>query len=265
MYAATDVLPPAETIRAHLSGEGPIRVPLHNLLTTWEMPLDIGTTERQRIVSELAEAGVGIDRPLAELAPDEEIGLFLFAPAPRTPAFPPPTTAFTPQTNGGAPAAVAMVPATRGPRPRWVRRSLIGMTTVLALAATGTAAFFAGQGTRMSDGRVTEKLAEQGSRDARRAKIHEAGAVKAAKTEQRAADRKAFRRRLRKATADARAAGYSSGNAAGYSSGNAAGYSAGSSAGYESGRDTGVQEGINEATDELVCSDDSDVPLPYCN
>ena len=54
---------------------------------------------------------------------------------------------------------------------------------------------------------------------------------------------------------------YAKGQRDGYSSGNAAGYSAG----HSSGRDEGYSEGMDEASDDLTCSDDPDVPLPYCN
>jgi hypothetical protein len=53
---------------------------------------------------------------------------------------------------------------------------------------------------------------------------------------------------------------YAKGQRDGYSSGNAAGYSAG----HSSGRDEGYSEGMEEASDDLACSDDPDVPLPYC-
>ena len=81
---------------------------------------------------------------------------------------------------------------------------------------------------------VTRAKRWQYKRDNKRWKKHEAAAVKAA--EQR-----------------------------GYSSGNSAGYSAGTSAGYTSGRSDGIDEGIDTASDELTCSDDLDVPLPFCD
>ncbi|MDA0160403.1 hypothetical protein OM076_09010 [Solirubrobacter ginsenosidimutans] len=54
---------------------------------------------------------------------------------------------------------------------------------------------------------------------------------------------------------------YAKGQRDGYSSGNAAGYNAG----HSTGRDEGYSEGLEEASDDLSCSDDPDVPLPYCN
>ena len=44
-----------------------------------------------------------------------------------------------------------------------------------------------------------------------------------------------------------------------------AGYSAGNSAGFSSGHSSGVDDGVRKASDELTCSDDLDVPLPFCN
>lgn len=43
------------------------------------------------------------------------------------------------------------------------------------------------------------------------------------------------------------------------------GYSAGNSAGFSAGHSTGVDDGVRKASDELTCSDDLDVPLPFCN
>jgi hypothetical protein len=44
-----------------------------------------------------------------------------------------------------------------------------------------------------------------------------------------------------------------------------AGYSAGNRAGFSAGHSTGVDDGVRKASDELTCSDDLDVPLPFCN
>lgn len=43
-----------------------------------------------------------------------------------------------------------------------------------------------------------------------------------------------------------------------------AGYSAGNSVGYSNGHSTGVDDGVRKASDELTCSDDLDVALPFC-
>ena len=48
-------------------------------------------------------------------------------------------------------------------------------------------------------------------------------------------------------------------------SASASGYSSGSAAGYSSGNADGIEEGIDVASDELSCSDDMDVALPFCN
>jgi hypothetical protein len=44
----------------------------------------------------------------------------------------------------------------------------------------------------------------------------------------------------------------------------AAGYSSGNSAGFNTGHSVGVDDGVKKASDELTCSDDLDVPLPFC-
>ena len=140
-----------------------------------------------------------------------------------------------------------------------------------AIAATigvGAAAFFGGTSTRMSDDAVAsqktvavkaavdktenenaiEKAIEiDGVKDA--AAVHEKRAVKRAVKKER--------KRAQKLAETARNQGYSDGSVAGYSSGHSAGYSEGESEGFEDGMDT--------ASDDLACSDDPDVPLPYCN
>ncbi|MGK2936185.1 MAG: hypothetical protein ACSLFR_00005 [Solirubrobacteraceae bacterium] len=41
-------------------------------------------------------------------------------------------------------------------------------------------------------------------------------------------------------------------------------YASGSAVGRNEGFETGVDAGIEKASDDVVCSDDPDVPLPYC-
>ena len=144
-----------------------------------------------------------------------------------------------------------------------------------ATAATigvGAAAFFGGSSTRMSDDAVAsqktvavktavektenenaiEKAIEiDGVKDA--AAVHEKRAVKRAIKKAVKKERK----RAERLADTARNEGYSDGNVAGYSSGHSTGYSEGESEGFEDGMDT--------ASDDLECSDDPDVPLPYCN
>jgi hypothetical protein len=130
------------------------------------------------------------------------------------------------------------------------------MKRVSAIAAAtlgvGAAAFFGGQATRMNDDAVASQkqvaVATAVGKVRADAKLHERGAVRKAihKT------RKTERKRATRLSDQARNNGYASGNSAGYSSGQSDGYSAGES------------EGINKASDELYCSDDSDVALPAC-
>jgi len=52
---------------------------------------------------------------------------------------------------------------------------------------------------------------------------------------------------------------------AAYKEGQSDGYSSGQSAGYSSGSAAGREQGIEDASDELICSDDNDVDLPSCD
>lgn len=248
MYSAATAALPAQTIRAYLVENGPMRVPFHNLLTSWELPSDPSADERRRIATELADLGVWVDRPLVDLKPEDVIGLSLSQSAPPSVV-----------TVQPVPAPTAAPWAAAPPR-RWVRRTLVGVAGVLALALAATGTFFIGRDTRLSTQEVDAKLAAQAKRDAGKAKAHEeeavAAATKRAKRIQRRADAKLWRGRVERTSANARDAGYSAGSSAGYSAGNAAGFT--------EGHETGVEDGIEQGSDELTCSDDLDVPLPAC-
>jgi hypothetical protein len=297
MQTAADVTPAAQTIRSYLDENGPTVVPFHHLLTSWELPDDVDSETRQQIVSDLAEAGVCVDRPLTNLRPEDDVALSLRKTSPSSiPALPyvgpaqlaavptprpsdaplvhggdaqtvvgatSPPAGYAQQTFVGAPAPYAQPGASGVPAPpkSWVRRTLIGLFAVLAIGLAAGGAFLAGQSTRLSEQQVDAKLATQARQDKRAAKTHEALAIKDAKAGQRAIDSKISRKRLNKAVKKAREAGYSSGSAVGYQNGNAAGYQSGTAAGHEAG----VQDGLKEGSDELTCSDDMDVPLPACN
>ena len=93
-----------------------------------------------------------------------------------------------------------------------------------------------------------EKAIEiDGVKDA--AAVHEKRAVKRAVKKER--------KRAERLAETARNEGYGDGSVAGFSSGHSTGYSEGESEGFEDGMDT--------ASDDLECSDDPDVPLPYFN
>lgn len=151
-----------------------------------------------------------------------------------------------------------------------------GLIRVAAIAAAtvgvGAAAFFGGQTTRMSDeARANERqdaVAAAVQKAEKQNAVEMAEMKQAAREHERKAVRKAKRstRKLERKRAEqkaerARSEGYSAGNTAGYGAGHSAGYSDGES----SGRTAGYEEGIDAASDDLTCSDDPDVALPYCN
>jgi hypothetical protein len=141
-----------------------------------------------------------------------------------------------------------------------------------AIAGVGAAAFFGGQTTRMSDeARANERHAATTAAVAKADERHaaELATVKVdAKTHERKAVKRAIkgeRKRAERLAATARSEGYSAGNSAGYGAGHSDGYSEGNEEGYSEGNEEGVEEGIEQASDELECSDDLDVPLPFCD
>jgi hypothetical protein len=131
------------------------------------------------------------------------------------------------------------------------------IAAVVAVVLTAaTAAYFAGQSTRMPDEAVADRVALA---------VAERG-DKAERQQEEALDSQATRYRARIAVVRkvSRDRGYKIGKKSGYAEGNEDGYSAGSSVGFSSGHSEGKEEGIEEASDELLCSDDSDVDLPPC-
>jgi hypothetical protein len=138
-----------------------------------------------------------------------------------------------------------------------VLATLACMTLLLSIA---TGAFFVGQGTRKTDAQVnTERqvavrTAVTGARNEGRIALGEAvaGAVKKKAAHDRRVLRRAVRR-LKKSGEREAARSYSNGTSVGYRSGNRDGYS------------SGTEDGKVQASDELVCSDDTDVYwLPSC-
>lgn len=139
---------------------------------------------------------------------------------------------------------------------------VIAMTLGTIIVATGllAAGFFLGQSTRKSDEQVARERAvavrvaveRKGAEDKQlRIRMMERQEAKL-----KARHRSVIRRVVRKLkkSGDRRAQqAFASGNASGFSSGRQQGF------------DDGVDEGIERASDEVVCSDDPDVPLPYCN
>lgn len=135
------------------------------------------------------------------------------------------------------------------------------LTALLALTVTGVGAYAGGQSTRMADHEVQIAVQTAVESSEWRADIH---------TERLLNDQEdAHQKELEAAREEARERGYRIGKKSGYQEGNEAGYSAGNAAGYSAGNadgySSGVEDGKVEASDELDCSDDSDVPLPACS
>ncbi len=131
--------------------------------------------------------------------------------------------------------------------------SVAVLTALLALIVTAMAAYAGGQSTRMADHEVKVAVRTAVTSAERRADVHTERLLNIQEG--------AHKKELKAARAQARERGYRIGKKSGYQEGNEAGYSAGNSAGYSSG----VETGKDEATDELSCSDDSDVDLPACS
>jgi flagellar biosynthesis/type III secretory pathway protein FliH len=140
-----------------------------------------------------------------------------------------------------------------------MRISAVVATTI----GIGAAAFFGGQQTRMSDDAVaaqkqvaTETVQHRADVKLERTqaadRAHEVESVRKARIKAKRETRKIERKRAAKLAEKAREQGYSTGNSVGFSTGHSAGYS------------EGEVEGVNKASDELTCSDDSDVDLPAC-
>lgn len=155
--------------------------------------------------------------------------------------------------SGAAPESRKVVPITY----------ILVPILVLAILATGVGGYFLGQSTRKSDdvvvseraAAVSRAVAAKGAEDKKlRLRIMERQEARL-KARNRSVTRRVVRR-LKKAM-ERRA------NQA-YASGSSAGFSSGRNAGVNEGREEGIQEGIAVASDEVTCSDDPDVPLPYC-
>jgi hypothetical protein len=142
------------------------------------------------------------------------------------------------------------------PRGRRTPYILLALAALLLAVVVGAAAFFIGQSTRPSDeaisARVMSAVERTQSRDARAQEdaLHaQANDARDQLTERVTQVRKVATKR-----------GYTKGQEDGYASGSDAGYSSG----YSSGTTTGHEQGVNDASDELICSDDKDVDLPSC-
>jgi hypothetical protein len=136
------------------------------------------------------------------------------------------------------------------------------VATLLALTLVASyAAYSYGESTRKSDAAVKTLVLSRvssavGDRS-KQATADQGAAVKTATKNAKRAQRKHDMKKLRTAVKKAEQKAYAAGQGAGFSSGSAAGYS--------SGHSNGVRDGIIEGSDELTCSDDSNVPLPACS
>jgi hypothetical protein len=150
------------------------------------------------------------------------------------------------------------------------RRTVVAFGAVLAVALAAIAVgYLAGQSTRKSQDavallvnqRVTDaNESTNAERDIAETTAIAAAVKRAAKRAKKAQwrkDQKRWKTYSQKLVVKAHDKGYSEGSNAGYSAGNSAGFSSGHSA--------GVEDGIEEGSDELDCSDDSDVALPACS
>ena len=148
------------------------------------------------------------------------------------------------------------------------------ITRVLAIGAVtlgvGAAAFFGGQTTRMDDTAVAAVKSNAVEQAIKATRAEDASILAdklaAQKTRSDRAQRKAVRKQRRITRRNERKRAERLSDTArnqGYSSGNSAGYGAGHSAGYSEGDSDGYSEGLEDAEPQQ-CSNDIDVPLPYC-
>jgi len=158
-----------------------------------------------------------------------------------------------------------------------------GFAVVGISLAVGAGAFFGGQSTRMDDTAIASQRsnaveiavdsAVSKADKAHSAELvdtklaardHEKRTVRKAIRKTRRVTRKTERKRAAKLIERARSEGYSSGNSAGYGAGHSAGRTEGYNDGEAEGYHNGEAEGYSDGLDDGACSNDPDVPLPYC-
>lgn len=213
----------------------------------------IDSNSRRRARQELARQRLACEPDLVQAGPTGFVTIFAASPTPFATGarLPPAAERIAPEPT----SAQAAPPQRRAPR----LAALIASALAL-LAATGFLAWTLGESTRKSDAQVTSEVRRAVAARGERAASEQAAAVHAAKTAQKASDTKRARKHLKQVVAKTRKSSFDRG----YAAGNSAGYSAGNSAGYSAGNAAGIEEGVDKASDELVCSDDSDVDLPPC-
>jgi hypothetical protein len=137
------------------------------------------------------------------------------------------------------------------------RRALmvVSLFVVLVISA-GAGGFFVGESTRKSDQQVARErtaavssgVAAKGAEVKTRYLAIMERAEKKIKDRNKVVLRRVVKRLKKQAEREAQQS-----------------FASGSQSGFSSGRDAGVEEGVLKASDELTCSDDLDVALPYCN
>lgn len=137
---------------------------------------------------------------------------------------------------------------------------LVVPLVVLLLAGVGLGGFMVGQGTRSSDQQIARERTAAVHSGVRAAVAAKGAADKAGRlrimerAEKKLKDRNKVvtRRVVRKLKKVMERTAQQS-------------FASGSQAGFSNGKEAGVEEGVQKASDELTCSDDVDVALPYCN
>lgn len=127
---------------------------------------------------------------------------------------------------------------------------------VVLLASVGAGGFFVGQGTRKGDQQVArERTAAVSSAVAMKGaevKTRYLALMKHAEKKIKNRNKVVMRRLVKRLKKETERKAQQS-------------YASGSQLGFSTGREAGVEEGVLKASDELTCSDDVDVALPYCN
>ena len=132
---------------------------------------------------------------------------------------------------------------------------------LLLTAVAGTAGYFLGQSTRLSDAEVALAVDDGVDRAVSDTTEEQEASRRKALAESRRAQRRDMKKRLAKVRRDLSAKAEQQA---------AQSFASGQSTGYESGRSEGevdgFEEGLTEGSDELTCSDDPDVYwLPACD
>lgn len=213
---------------------------------------DADANGRRRARQGLAEQQLACEPDLVQAGPEGFVTIFSRKPMPMVDRLP--------AREVGRAASEAVHPQPARKRTTAARVASFVALALAVLAGAVFAAWSLGRDTRLSDAQVTTKVERALDQRGKQAAADQAEAVRSAKAAQKAKDAKSARKHLKEVVAKTRKSSYDRG----YAAGNSNGYAAGNSAGYSAGNADGVEEGVEKASDELVCSDDSDVDLPAC-